>query len=101
MPIRVSVTIENTSQRDGVEICQVYVNDLVASVARPVKELKDFCRVALKAGEKKTVSFELTPDKLAFYDLNMHWGVEPGQFEVMVGGSSRDEDLTRKTFSVK
>ena len=87
-----SVTIENTGQRDGVEICQLYINDLVSSVSRPVKELKDFLRVGLKAGEKRTVEFTITPDKLAFYDLNMNPIVEAGEFEVMIGGSSRDED---------
>ena len=101
MPVTARVTIENTGKRDGVEICQLYINDVVASVARPVKELKDFRRVALKAGEKKTIEFTITPDKLAFYDLNMKPIVEPGAFEVLVGGSSRDEDLQKATFNVQ
>ena len=96
-----SVTIENTGQRDGVEICQLYINDLVSSVSRPVKELKDFLRVELKAGEKRTVEFTITPDKLAFYDLNMSPIVEAGEFEVMIGGSSRDEDLQKATFTIQ
>ena len=96
-----SVTIENTGQRDGVEICQLYINDLVSSVSRPVKELKDFLRVELKAGEKRTVEFTITPDKLAFYDLNMNPIVEAGEFEVMIGGSSRDEDLQKATFTIQ
>ena len=96
-----SVTIENTGQRDGVEICQLYINDLVSSVSRPVKELKDFLRVGLKAGEKRTVEFTITPDKLAFYDLNMNPIVEAGEFEVMIGGSSRDEDLQKVTFTIQ
>ena len=100
-PVTARVTIENTGKRDGVEICQLYINDVVASVARPVKELKDFRRVALKAGEKKTIEFTITPDKLAFYDLNMKPIVEPGAFEVLVGGSSRDEDLQKATFNVQ
>ncbi len=100
-PVTASVTIENTGQRDGVEICQLYINDVVASVARPVKELKDFRRVALKAGEKRTIEFTITPDKLAFYDINLKPIVEPGTFEVMVGGSSRDEDLQKATFNVQ
>lgn len=100
-PVTASVTIENTGNRDGVEICQLYINDVVASVARPVKELKDFRRVALKAGEKKTIEFTIMPDKLAFYDLNMKSVVEPGAFEVLVGGSSRDEDLQKATFNVQ
>ena len=96
-----SVTIENTGQRDGVEICQLYINDLVSSVSRPVKELKDFLRVGLKAREKRTVEFTITPDKLAFYDLNMNPIVEAGEFEVMIGGSSRDEDLQKATFTIQ
>ena len=96
-----SVTIENTGQRDGVEICQLYINDLVSSVSRPVKELKDFLRVELKAGEERTVEFTITPDKLAFYDLNMNPIVEAGEFEVMIGGSSRDEDLQKATFTIQ
>ena len=100
-PVTASVTIENTGNRDGVEICQLYINDVVASVARPVKELKDFRRVALKAGEKRTIEFTIMPDKLAFYDLNMKPIVEPGAFEVLVGGSSRDEDLQKATFNVQ
>ena len=100
-PVTASVTIENTGNRDGVEICQLYINDVVASVARPVKELKDFRRVALKAGEKRTIEFIITPDKLAFYDINFKPIVEPGAFEVLVGGSSRDEDLQKATFNVQ
>ena len=96
-----SVTIENTGQRDGVEICQLYINDLVSSVSRPVKELKDFLRVELKAREKRTVEFTITPDKLAFYDLNMNPIIEAGEFEVMIGGSSRDEDLQEATFTIQ
>lgn len=100
-PVTASVTIENTGNHDGVEICQLYINDVVASVARPVKELKDFRRVALKAGEKRTIEFTIMPDKLAFYDINLKPIVEPGTFEVMVGGSSRDEDLQKTTFNVQ
>ena len=99
--VTASVTIENTGNRDGVEICQLYINDVVASVARPVKELKDFRRVALKAGEKRTIEFTIMPDKLAFYDINLKPIVEPGTFEVLVGGSSRDEDLQKATFNVQ
>lgn len=99
--VKATVTIENTGNRDGVEICQLYIRDKVSSAARPVKELKDFARVALKAGEKKEVSFMITPDKLAYYDLNMNYGVEAGEFKVMVGSSSRDKDLLEATFTVE
>lgn len=96
--VKATITIENTGKRDGVEICQLYINDVVASAARPVKELKDFKRVALKAGERKTITFEIPQEKLAFYDMNMKYGVEPGTFEVLVGGSSKDADLKKATF---
>lgn len=96
--VKATITIENTGKRDGLEICQLYINDVVASAARPVKELKDFKRVALKAGERKTITFEIPQEKLAFYDINMKYGVEPGTFEVLVGGSSKDADLKKATF---
>lgn len=66
-----------------------------------VKELKDFSRVALKKGETKTITFDVTPDKLAFYDVNMKYGVETGTFQIMVGTSSRDEDLQKVVLTVK
>ena len=96
-----TITITNDGQRDGTEIVQLYLKDMVASVARPVKELKDFRRVHLKAGESQSVTFHITRDKLSFFNQNMQKVVEPGDFEVMIGGSSRDSDLLRQTFSVK
>jgi beta-glucosidase len=85
---QVTVTVTNTGRRAGEEVVQLYIRDLASSVTRPVKELKDFRRVALAPGESKTVAFTITPDKLAFYNLNMERVVEPGWFDVMVGGSS-------------
>ncbi len=99
--VDVSVRVTNTGSRDGVEIVQLYLRDVYSSVTRPVKELKDFARVSLKAGESKVVNFTITPDKLAFYDQKMNWIVEPGDFIVMVGASSADEDLIKETFTVK
>ena len=84
----VSVTVRNTGRRAGDEIVQLYVRDLVSSVTRPVRELKDFRRVTLAPGESKTVTFTVTPDKLSFLDLNMNRTVEPGAFDIMVGTSS-------------
>jgi beta-glucosidase len=98
--VKATVTITNTGSRDGVEIAQLYIHDRVSSATRPVKMLKDFARVSLKAGESKQVSFDITPDKLAFYDKNMSYTVEPGDFDVLVGGSSRDADLLKATFTV-
>ena len=80
--------MKNTGRRAGDEVVQLYIRDLVSSVTRPVKELKDFRRVSLAPGESKTVTFTLTPDKLSFLDLNMQRVVEPGEFDIMVGTSS-------------
>jgi beta-glucosidase len=85
---KVSVTVSNTGKRAGDEIVQLYIRDLVSSVTRPVMELKDFKRISLAPGERKTVEFTITPDKLSFLNLNMETVVEPGWFDVMVGSSS-------------
>ena len=99
--LKATVTVKNTGKCEGVEIVEMYINDCVSSAARPVKELKGFERVALKAGESQDVTFDITPDKLAFYNLNMKRVVEPGEFEVMVGGSSEDAKLLKAKFEVK
>ena len=80
---------------------QLYLRDKVSSATRPVKELRDFRRVTLAPGESTRVEFTLTPDKLAYYDAKMRYGVELGDFEVMIGSSSRDKDLRRAVFTVK
>jgi beta-glucosidase len=90
---RVSADVTNTGKRAGSEIVQMYIRDRISSVTRPVKELKGFQKVFLKPGETKTVSIDITPESLAFWDINMKYVVEPGEFEIMVGNSSRDEDL--------
>jgi beta-glucosidase len=84
----VSVTITNTGKRAGDEIVQLYIHDLVSSVTRPIKELKDFRRISLAPGESKKVDFVITPDKLWFYNMQMKRVVEPGWFDIMVGTSS-------------
>ena len=91
--ITVSVKVTNTSDRDGTEVVQLYLRDLVGSVTRPVKELKGFEKVMLAAGASKTITFTLSSDDLAFYRADMTWGTEPGEYVVMVGGSS-DAALT-------
>jgi beta-glucosidase len=90
---RVLVDVANTGRREGSEVVQLYVRDLVSSVTRPVKELKGFRRVRLQPGERSTVALEVTPESLAFYGITMEYVVEPGEFAVMVGTSSRDADL--------
>ena len=99
--IEATVTIKNTGARDGVEIAQLYIRDCYSDVTRPVKELRGFERVALKAGESKSIKFTLTPEHLRYYNLDMERVVEPGTFQVMVGGSSRDKDLLTAEFEVK
>ncbi|MGZ5192169.1 MAG: glycoside hydrolase family 3 C-terminal domain-containing protein, partial [Flavisolibacter sp.] len=91
----VSVDVTNTGKIAGDEIVQMYIRDKVSSVTRPVKELKGFQRISLKPGETKTVTLEITPEKLAFHNVDIKFVVEPGEFEIMVGSSSKDEDLEK------
>jgi len=86
--VRLSVEVENVGRRDGDEVVQLYIRDVAASVARPVRELKGFERVSLRAGERRRVEFTLGPEQLGFYDSRVRWTVEPGEFKVFVGTSS-------------
>ena len=86
--VTVSVTITNTGKVAGDEVAQLYIRDQAGSDTRPIKELKDFKRIAFAPGESKTVTFTITPDKLSSMDLNMNRTVRPGRFDVMVGTSS-------------
>jgi beta-glucosidase len=85
-----SVTVTNTGKTDGKEVVQLYIRDLVGSVSRPVKELKGFQKIELKAGETKTVTFSITPNDLKFYNYDLKYDWEPGEFSIMIGGNSRD-----------
>ena len=87
---KVSVDVTNTGDRNGDEIVQLYIRDRVSSVTRPVKELKGFKRVSVRKGQTKTVTFDITADKLQFYDMNMNRLVELGEFDLMVGTNSMD-----------
>lgn len=87
---KASVTVTNTGDRDADEVVQLYIHDLVASIARPVKELKGFRRIHLKAGESQTVTFDITDDMLKFYNYALEHVLEPGDFEIMIGPNSRD-----------
>lgn len=98
---QVLVDVSNTGERAGTEVVQMYIRDLVSSVTRPVKELKGFQKIPLQPGETKTAAIDITPESLAFYDINMKHVVEPGEFEIMVGNSSRDMDLQRVVLTVK
>ncbi len=97
--LKVSVAVTNTGNYDADEIVQMYVRDLVGSVSRPVKELKGFERISLKKGETKTVTFTITPEDLKFYNQQLEYKNEPGDFEVMVGPNSRD--LQKMTFRLQ
>jgi beta-glucosidase len=98
---RVSIDVTNTGERAGSEVIQLYIRDKFSSVTRPVKELKGFEKVFLEPGESKTVSFELGQEQLEFLDINMEWTVEPGDFDIMVGTSSRTEDLKSVMLTVR
>jgi beta-glucosidase len=99
--VKISVQVTNSGDIAGDEIVQMYIRDKVSSVTRPVKELKGFQRVSLKPGETKTVTLEITPEKLSFHNIDMNFVVEPGEFEIMVGNSSRDQDLKKVILNVK
>ncbi len=88
--IEVSVIISNTGKYNGEEVVQLYLRDKVGSIARPVMELKDFQKINLNSGESKTIKFILGKEKLSFYNQQLQWVAEPGDFELMIGVSSRD-----------
>ncbi|MBN1427825.1 MAG: glycoside hydrolase family 3 C-terminal domain-containing protein [Anaerolineae bacterium] len=92
--VTIQVDVTNVGSRDGDEVVQLYIRDEIATVARPVKELKGFRRVHLAAGETKTVTFTLYADQLAFYNREMKFVVEPGTVQIMVGTSSEDLPFT-------
>jgi beta-xylosidase len=97
---RVLADVTNTGTRRGSEVVQVYIRDRISSVTRPVKELRGFRKVWLNAGETTTVEIAISPASLAFYDIDMNYVVEPGEFAIMVGTSSRDSDLQSVTLRV-
>ena len=98
--IIVTTEITNTGEVDGEEIAQLYIRDNVSSVTRPVKELKGYQRVFLKAGETKKIKFTVNSESLAFYDIDMNYVVEPGTFTIMTGSSSNDKDLKKTILSI-
>lgn len=86
---KVRVKVTNTGSRDGEEVVQMYVQDLIGSTTRPCRELKGFQKIFLKAGESKTVDFEITSEARSFFRADNTWGEEPGDFKVFVGHSSK------------
>lgn len=95
-----TVTLTNTGSREGTEVVQLYIRDLAGSVVRPVRELKDFTRVTLAAGEARDVTFTITPSMLQFYDIDMEFTAEPGEFMLFVGGDSRTQNAAAFTLVV-
>lgn len=86
--LQVTCTLKNTGKYAGSETVQLYLHDLVASVTRPVKELKDFQKIFLKPGESKDITFTIDKEKLSFYNQKLEWVAEPGDFRLMIGNAS-------------
>ena len=99
--LSVSVKVKNIGEISGDEVVQLYVSDKYSSKTRPVKELKAYQRVSLKPGESKEILFELNKSAFAYYDSEMNYIVEAGDFDILVGNSSRDEDLKNTNFNVE
>jgi beta-glucosidase len=97
--ITASVNVTNTGAVEGTEVVQFYIRDMVGSIARPVQELKGFERISLKPGESRTVTFTIDAELLKFYNKDLEYVCEPGQFEAMIGPNSRD--VQRKTFTLR
>lgn len=95
--VTASVTLTNTGSRDGKETVQLYIRDVASSSTRPVKELKGFSKVELKAGESTSVSFEINADTFKYYNHNLEYVCEPGEYEIMIGGNSRDVKKVKMT----
>lgn len=93
--ITASVNVTNSGSRDGEEVVQLYIRDVVGSITRPVKELKGFQKVKLKAGETKTITFTITPKDLKFYNYDLKYDWEAGDFEIMIGPNSRDVEKVK------
>lgn len=93
-----SVTVKNTGKRDGETVVQLYIQDVAGSMIRPIKELKNFQKVMIKAGEQKVVHFTITEDELKFYNTQLKYAAEPGKFNVQIGLDS--QDVTQQSFEL-
>ena len=97
--LTVTVNVKNTGAVTGKEVVQLYIRDVVGSITRPVQELKGFNKIELAAGESKNVSFEITPELLKFYNGNLKYDWEAGDFEIMVGPNSKDVKSVKVNWS--
>jgi beta-glucosidase len=88
--LKATVTLTNSGKYEGAEVVQLYIRDMVGSNTRPLKELKGFQKVTLKAGENKVITFDITTEDLKFYNNDLKFDWEAGEFEIMIGGNSRD-----------
>src|SRR5690606_24298866 len=95
--IEASITVKNTGKRDGATVVQLYIQDVAASVVRPVKELKDFRKVMLKAGEEQVVRFTIDESKLKFHNAQLQYVAEPGDFNVEIGLDSKAVKMQKFT----
>src|SRR5688572_6077558 len=93
------ITVTNNGKFDGEEVVQLYIRDVVGSITRPLKELKGFQKISLKAGESKTISFSISPENLKFYNYNLKYDWEPGEFHIMIGGNSNDVKMAKVNWS--
>ena len=91
--IQAKVTVQNTGQYTGTETVQMYLRDVKGSVVRPVRMLRGFKKVTLQPGESREVSFEISEEMLRFYDINMEYVSEPGEFQVFIGSDSAAENM--------
>ena len=99
--ITASVDVSNTGLLPGGEVVQLYIRDLVGSTTRPVKELKGLERIYLQRGQTRTVTFKIAPEMLKFYDYDLQYVIEPGDFQVMIGSNSRDVKTAAFTVTSK
>jgi hypothetical protein len=95
--VTASVTVTNTGDRDGDEIVQLYIHDIYATSTRPVKELKGFKKVHIAAGQSAQVDFTITADELSYYNHDLEWVCEPGDFEIFISPDSRQGEPVRLT----
>ncbi|MBF8983243.1 fibronectin type III-like domain-contianing protein [Lutibacter sp. B2] len=98
--LSVSVDVYNVGNYEGTEIVQLYINDIFISVTTPIKELKGFKRITLKPGEKNAVKITIPASSLSLVNRQCKSVVEPGEFEIMMGSSSRDKDLIKTTIEI-